>query len=270
MPSKGALSRAIKVKGDVVPLCWPKLSDHVEPRPGYLVIILGAPGVGKSTLGLQWAYSLKTPALICSLDTDLMSQAIRVRAMLENKHTSAMQRDIEENPENWERFFSQSLPLVRWSETPMVAEDLDELLEAEKEFLGVVPSLVVVDVVGDLCEKEDLEHYLEAFKTLHRIARKQKVVVAALHHLKRGDAAKGATKFGLAEGLFGGERVAEIVLGMWQPAQSTVMIAVLKNRMGLADRGGDLSFGFAADLSRARIGTIDTISDYTTFVGGPA
>src|SRR3990172_1105393 len=254
MSKGGGLSRAVKGKSEPGLLGWRVLAPIVRPEPGFLVIILGAPAVGKSTVGIQYAYSLKKPSLIISLDTDLATQASRVRAMMENRPVLEVKAEIESDPERWSTFFSQDLPLVRWSDTPMLASDLDEMLDAEQEFLGEVPALVVVDVLGDIVEREDYESYLETVRALHRTARKQKTVVVALHHLKRGPASNGAVKFGLSEGLFGGERSAEIVLGMWEPSRGTVVVAVLKNRTGPADRNGDYSFGMRADLSRSRIG----------------
>lgn len=255
MKRGGALRSGIRDLGPVVPLPWLPLSLVVRPRAGYLVVILGAPGVGKSTVGIQWAYSIvDRPVLVCSLDTDLASQAIRVRAMLEDRSTASVEDEIESRPEGWDRFFETVRPQVRWSHVPMSADDLDELIVAETEFLGETPALVVVDVVGDLTRKEALEDYSESFKSLHRTARRRKTVVVALHHLRRGQAASGAVKFALDEGLYSGERGAEVVLGLWQPSPSTVIVSVLKNRMGRADRRGDLNYAFAADLSRARIG----------------
>ena len=254
MRKGGALRSGVTGLGPIVPLPWHALGSIVKPRAGYLVIILGAPGVGKSTIGMNWAYSLPSPSLVCSMDTDLGSQAIRVRAMLEGRPTQQVEQDLIDRPESWDRFFDSIRPDVRWSHAPMGANDLDDLLAAEAEFLGESPSLCIVDVVGDLTGREDLENYSETFKTLHRIARRRHTVIAALHHLRRGPAASGAVKFGMDEGLFSGERGAEIVLGLWQPSPGTIFIAVLKNRMGPMDRRGDLNFAYSADLAQARIG----------------
>jgi len=270
MAKTGALSRAIKVRGGVVPLPWSRLAEIVQPRPGDLVDVLGAPGVGKSTFGVQWAYHTASPpepgtqdpglrqgepVLCISLDTDLRTQAVRVAALRLDKPTWQIEDEIKKDPAHWIKWFADPyLPPVRWSDVPMRANDLDELLEAEMEFLGQAPALVIVDVMGDVVEEESLEAYLNAFRSLHRIARKYKLVVCVLHHLKRGDAATGTIKFGLDEGLWGGERAVEIVLGMWQPNKQSVYIAVLKNRRGLADKNGDMSLSFPADLSKARIG----------------
>src|SRR3972149_2198842 len=154
MSRGGRLAGAIKTKSEPVLLPWPVLAPIVRPEPGFLVIILGAPATGKSTVGIQYAYSLKKPSLIISLDTDLATQASRVRAMMEDRPVLEVKAEIESDPERWSTFFSQDLPLVRWSDTPMLASDLDEMLEAEKEFLGEVPALVVVGGPGGIVDKD--------------------------------------------------------------------------------------------------------------------
>ncbi len=276
MPRGGTLSRISREYGNVVPLPWPWLRDLVKPRAGYVVVVLGAQGQGKSTAAVQWAYSLNTPSLVISLDTDIeFTQTTRVIAMHENKTTDEVEQEIEKDPDLMRYYLDRYSPLVRWSAREMYAEDLDELLVAEKEFFGVVPSLVVVDSMGDVVRDEDYQSYIEGFRTLKRAAMKHKTCVVALHHIGKGDkksgVGAGGIQFSLSEALFGNGRGSQIVLGMWSiQGGHSVFFSILKNRMGQSDPSGSLNRGFGADLSRARIGDLDSVPGYTTSFRKPA
>lgn len=243
-----AASRALRGRADPVP--WPFRSVEIRAFPGFLVEGLGAPGAGKSTVGLTWALYLARrgmPALVHSTDTDLRSQALRVVAMMTGITTEEAAVDAEEWADWLER---QMLPL-RWSEVSLGAEDVGDLIMAEQEFFGEIPALVVIDTVGDLLhEEENVGNIRGIFAELHRTAKATKTTILALHHVKRGKAADGYTRVALHDGLYAGEQSAEIVFGIWREGRNRMKINVPKNRMGADDTvGGELD----VDWSRATI-----------------
>lgn len=231
---------------------WPHLADHIRPRPGNLVLVQAAPGVGKSSFALGWALRTKAKTLICSWDTDLATQADRVAAATLNIPSAAI--SYAEYPDALD-MARHNHPGLRFFDLAMSVDDLPELLEAEREYLGTYPDLVVIDNVGDLVEEESAAAYQTTFLKLLRLARKTNSSFMCLHHIRRKpveteqDAA--SVKVRRQDGLYGGDRLAEIVLGLWQPRPGRLRCAVLKNRTGPADPNGGLSVDFDADFSRA-------------------
>ena len=262
--ARSALSRALRFGGSTLPVPWQSLSEMIEPEPGFLVIVLAAPGVGKSLLGLTWAYGTGRPSLIVSLDTDLRSQALRVVAMLRDLEVD----HVKGNPEQHSQWLARQRLPVRWSDVPIAAEQLPALLEAEEEWGGDIPSLVLVDTVGDLVKEESYEEYVHTFSELHKTAKRYKTVVVALHHLKRGSAYDGTKPVNLNESLYSGDKQAEIVLGLWRPKDDEIRVGVLKNRMGPADRNGGYFATLACNLARAQIREFDQVERYRRLLEG--
>lgn len=121
-------------------------------------------------------------------------------------------------------------------------------------WFGQYPSLIVVDNAGDLVEgEESAPEYNRVFGTLNRLARSTDTVVIALHHINRGPAASGNAPVRMSDGVYAGDRVTPIVLGLWQPVTDWMNVAVLKNRMGAANGGGELFFPLRTDLGRSMI-----------------
>lgn len=222
----------------------------IDPGPGHIIAVLASPGVGKSTLALIWGIHLAEqgyPVLDISLDTDLTSQAIRTVSILRDLTTDEVRADIDTHV-SW--LADQGYPL-RMSDVPMQAEEIDALLTAETEFLGMPPVFTILDVVRDIVREGGYEPFMEAFGALHRVARKHKTTILALHHAtsepdKPVTMEKGEYK--------AAQKQCEIVLGMWRQGNERVRVSVLKNRMGWADPSGGRSYGLPIDLSRSYIG----------------
>lgn len=251
-----SLARSLRVEGEPVEVPWPGLRDLVKPRPGNLVVIQAAPGVGKSTLALLWALKVGRPTLYGSWDTTLQEQAIRAAAHLSGQKTN----DIEGDPAGWSEWLWDRPEPLRFIDLTMTYEDLHELVAAETEFFGGPPALIIVDNAGDLlATEESVGEYRRVFSTLKRIARKTKSVVIALHHLhrksqKQGEETDQSTKVvRLQDSLYTGDQITEIVLGLWRPREDLMRIGVLKNRMGRADPTGKLYVDFQCDLGKASI-----------------
>jgi KaiC/GvpD/RAD55 family RecA-like ATPase len=246
------LSRALRHQGEPIPLPWPELP--IRPGPGDVVLGLAAPGVGKSFMALNWAVYLARqgrPVLMHSTDTDYPDQAVRTAALLSGETTEV----VEKNQEKWADWLSgQNLP-IRWSDIHIGAEEFADLLKAEVEFLGVAPEFVVVDIAGDMLngQEENVGSMRNIFTQLKKVARRFHTTIYALHHVKRGPAASGVSVVKLADGLYAGEGVVQVVLGMWRPGEETLRVAVLKNRMGKAQPEGLLACDLRVDYSRARV-----------------
>lgn len=216
---------------------------------GYLVELLAAPRVGKSIVALNWAIHVAkdgAPVLIHSVDTDYGTQATRAAAILSGEP----QAEIERRRDYWAGWLQgQDLP-IRWSTAALHDGSFMELVEAEAEYLGEYPRMIVVDVVMDLMRgEENAGNVRRVFRSLHSVGRRTGAVVLALHHVKRGDAASGSTFVRMEDGLYGGEGIAEIVLTMWRAGTDKLAMYLAKNRQG-ADGQTQL---LACDYARAKV-----------------
>lgn len=250
---------------EALDLPWPTLSALVKPRPGNLLLCLGAPGVGKSTFALEWTKGLLyagLPVLYLSLDTPLHDQAARFIATWHGGVTVAQ---VLEDPETWSKYLAalrtkDGLPLpLRFSDVPMNVEEMAELVEAETEWFGQPPALIIVDNASDLLEEEEnRSSFMRLFRYLDAVAKDTEAVVLGLHHIKRGGTQDPSLSNGLrpptmTDGVFAGEQKAQAVMSVWRPQEGVMGVALLKNRMGEARPDGSLHVLLNADLSRSTL-----------------
>jgi hypothetical protein len=223
---------------------WGDLGRLIRPVPGTLMILLGAPGAMKSMLSLVWCLELGAPSRIISLDTDPLTQAARVVARLAGTTTKA----VLDDPGKWAPWLLEQKSQMRLLHEPVQAEEIGQIMEADAEFWGQVPALVVVDDVSKLKMKDrSYQDFDGAMLELHRAAKKHQTVVLALHHLHRGDSSNRTKPIRLSDGKYTGEYEAEIVLGAWRPSEKEMRVAVLKNRFGVDNPNGGLSVQLHAD-----------------------
>lgn len=232
-----AIARALEAPQAPLSVPWRGLRPLIELEPGFFVLGLAAPGVGKSVFALNWALKLGRPSLFISTDTDLRTQAKRCYSCLTEEPLDGV--DLTRARE----FLQNLKQQVRWVDEVGGVMDLAEIIEAEQEFLGETPALVIVDVVDDLVA-EDHAAYKQAFKVLHRMARKYGTVIFGLHHIRRGQAGSGTSPVSMDDGTYTGEQTAEVVLGMWKTRVvehgaivDRFAVAVLKNRTGRLSDG---------------------------------
>ena len=223
-----ALARALENQGTPVPF---RFNPRLEIYPGNLVILIAAPNVGKSFLGLNWAVDLVNqgmPVLYHTTDTDYATQAKRFVALMKGIRID----DANGSAAAW--LDEVVLPL-RWSQATVNIDTVDDLVQAEIEYLGETPALVIIDVANDIRKgEENVGNIRDVFSMLHKVARRHRCVVLAMHHVKRGAASSGKVKPSMDDGLYGGEQIAEVVLTLWRPNQDQLGLSVEKNRAGQA------------------------------------
>lgn len=243
--------RLAHVPADPLWVPWAGLRQHIAPRPGNLIIALAAPGVGKSTLGLEWTLRLVQsgePSLYMSLDTPLQDQAARLVARINQIPVSS----IYDDKDRWAEWLTTWNPPLRFSDLPTNVEGVRRLVEAERLWFGEYPRLIVVDNVLDLIEGEEtVGEFRRVFAALHSIARETDAVVLALHHLRRGgsDLTSGRVAPSIGDGLYSGEQTTPIMLGLWRPDDPILNVSILKNRMGPADPSGGFFVSLGCDMS---------------------
>lgn len=232
----------------------------VSPLRGNLVTVMGAPGVGKSLFALNWCLNVPELSVLVSLDTDMPTQAVRACSILAGVKTEA----VLERPDAWAQYLEQRNLRCRMYDLSMSVKDLNDLVLAETEYWGQVPGLVVVDNVANMVGDMTYESFRSAFIGLQKVARLRSTVVVALHHVKR-DSSSG--KLSLHSGSYAGEQESEVVLGLWRSSGEALQVGILKNRNGMADPGGDLSYGVSMSHTNFRM-TQNTVTTTSFPVGG--
>lgn len=263
-----ALARSLQTleAGEVLDFPWPSLAAEVKPRPGNLLICLGAPGVGKSTFGLEWTKGLlyqDQPVLYLSLDTPLHDQAARFSASWHGNGVTV--QDVQDQPTGWAEWLAaqrtedgRPLPL-RFSDVLMNVDEVQELVEAESEWFGRPPALIIVDNASDLLDDEESRSsFMRLFRALDAIAKDTGAVVLALHHIRRGGSQDPALSNGLraptmTDGAFAGEQKAQAVLSVWRDQPGVFRVSVIKNRMGESDPSGGKFVSLGCDLARSTL-----------------
>lgn len=226
----------------------PPWSIGIEPVRGNLAVVMGNPGVGKSVFTLNWALLSPYPSVVISLDTDVHTQAVRAASIL----TGTNQSIVREQPAAFSIFLKRRLKHCRIYDISLRTKDINDLLIAEEEYWGEPPPLVVVDNVSNIVPETSYEAYRNVFIELQKVARLRDTFIIACHHIRRGTSTVKSQRLSLHSGQYAGEQEAEMVLGLWR-SQQGIEVGVLKNRNGIADPDGGLSFPVVLDGDTMRV-----------------
>jgi KaiC/GvpD/RAD55 family RecA-like ATPase len=241
-----ALGRALRDLGETFPFPYGLPADI---RRGDLVMLLAAPRVGKSMIAVDWAIRVAKrgePVLYVTTDTHIGEQAVRAAANIFDVSKGA----IKDARDYWSgRLTGVGYPL-RWSSADVTERNIDDLVDAEFEYFGGPPAMVVVDVAFDLMEGEEGPgEARKVFRTLHALADRTGSVVLALHHVKGGDAADGKTFVAMSDALYRVERVPEVIVSAWKPAPGKVTMHLAKNRGGTDEQ----SVTYDVDFDKSKV-----------------
>lgn len=238
------LAEALRDDRPSLPIPWPILQRRLRVLPGSLIILLGAPGSGKSLFALCWALDIceQIPVRLVSMDTDSKTQAARTIAHL----TGGLYESILDEPERWAGWLKERPLPIALHDQPVEVKDIDQMIRADTLWWGQTPGLVVVDDVVSLEFEKDYGGVDQAFRDLKNLAVKHHTVVLALHHVNRsGGGVDGDRAIKMSDGKFSGEYTAQIMLGLWAPNEETMRIQAIKNRFGEKGWNADLRVDFA-------------------------
>ena len=152
-------------------------------RRGHMVMVAGAPNVGKSAFALDLVSRLKLRTLFVSADTDAFTMAVRLASRASGYTTEQIEKDplsfapyIQQ--ENWMRMTFEAGPTL---------EDLDEEVCAASELWGAPPEVIVIDNLMNVETDDEEFHGLRiVLKSLHRLTRTTGALVLVLHHVTGG------------------------------------------------------------------------------------
>jgi predicted ATP-dependent serine protease len=242
-----ALGRALQNRGDTFMFPYPL---PAEIWRGDTVMLLAAPKVGKSLIACDYAVKVAAadePVLYITTDTSIGEQATRAAANIFGVRKSTIAADADQ----WGRRLTGVGWPLRWSSADITISMLDDLLDAEAEYWGCYPSLVVVDVAHDMLEGEEGPNTARiVWRKLHALGRRTNAVILALHHVRAGDAAGGDMFVSMTDAKFPvSYQTSEVVLTGWRGSPGQMSLHLAKNR-GSQD-GMTVQLGI--DYERARV-----------------
>jgi replicative DNA helicase len=219
-------------------------------RYGQTSVIVGAPGSGKSALALTWAMRTNVPTLYFSADSDRMTIGTRIGASVTRHTVDEVEAGlIGADGPKWHRLIDQNTRHMWFSwDASLGIDDIESELLAYATVTGRWPGLVVVDNLKNVWTDggDDADHirFDRAIGQLNEFAREYGPAVLFLHHAT-GQYEDGYTPIPLAGllGKCGKDVTLALTLHRGPVGSNEMRVCVVKNRVGKADPGGNLSVG---------------------------
>lgn len=251
-----SIDRALETQvaiGKRIEFPWEAINRLVTLSTRELAIMGGAPGSGKSTVGIYLAVNATVPTLYCTQDSP-HSVFQRMAALYTDQHIKTVRKNLQKGGK-LEKDIVEAVRKVRRPE--LVVEhgrktpgDIDRMIVALTEWLGHPPPLVIIDNLIDMVvdhNKQSMHHqdtgfYAIVLTALKEIANKRGVAIVALHHvLKGGNSGDGLHPITMTDLFHGGDREARHVWGIYHNEDTSRMyFQVLKQQDGPAKPGGQL------------------------------
>ncbi len=213
----------------------------VTLRTGELMILAGESGAGKSTVAVNWAVRTDVPVLYFAQENPHEVKR-RMTALALGQRTSDISNDNAEHYKARLTGKHDTLVVVR---RPQTLEVLNDWLLAMHEWLMGEPFIVFIDNVKDLDVRGDIDpgnnYYDIVLPMLKQLAISRGCLIVGLHHANRAGAeGLGVTPLTLGRLLYGGDRDARHVWGVYHPDDRHMNVQILKNNDGRADPNGNL------------------------------
>ena len=235
-------------------------------RRAEVTVIAGAPGAGKSSLGLHIAARLKQPTLYFSADTNAHTMAMRLLAMTAKITQQQAETMMKTNPDPAESILSDNNHLYWSFESSPTLKDLDEEVSAFETMWGRSPSMIVVDNLMDVAMDghDEFGGMRQAMKELKYLARETNACVLVLHHTKEGFSGYPCQPRSSLQGMV--NQVPAMVLTVGQKILPNgldfyMCVAPVKNRYGKADQTGNTYVELSFDPASMYLE--DVFADYT-------
>lgn len=240
-------------RGVHLPVPWPTLERFVQPRGGQHVVLLAAPGVGKTAFSINWAARAGLRTLYLAADTDPAMMTEQVAA-LATGHPRWQVAERLRRKQTWRRAYAEAVRdrfphlVLDFRSSPSLGSAVEQL-EALTEVWGETPQLLVMDTASDMRRSsDDHQGWQEQWLAIREIARHFGLVALTNHHVKQGEAAGGKTCPSLNDGMWKPDQFAEVVLGLFSPAADQLAVGVVKNRGGRSGVVVHLPVDFAHGL----------------------
>lgn len=239
----------------MLPVPWTKLSKVLRPKGGNTMVVLSAPGVGKTTFLLNWAAQSGARTLFCSADTSPQDTTVQLAAMatnqerklVESRMLSSMAWRVEYATAIFHRYPNL---VVDFSPRPSM-EQIGDRAHALTELWGDTPQFIVMDTASNvaMADMSNNASWQGVWLSAIRLARQFNAVFCFAHHVKQGPARSGRLPPEMSDGLWGCDQFPEFVMGLWNPDPGQIKLIVRKNRTGVKD----VPVAFDTDLATSRV-----------------
>ena len=218
-------------------------SKKIQFRRGQEILVVAAPGTGKSALALTYAIKSGLSAMYFSPDSGSFTQVQRSYSITTGEDMSEAENFAREKSDDHMSRLG-ALPLrFNFEASPSLAE-IERDLAAFEEVFGEYPALMIVDNITNVrsgIQDNDNDPFsgLEGLLDyLHSLARETQTCVIGLHHVNGpyNDGDKPIPLSGI-KGQVG--RVPEMVLTVFRSGPDRIGVSVVKNRGNYADPSGE-------------------------------
>jgi len=220
---------------------FPSLARVVELYAGESIVVIAAPGVGKTLFALNFAAQSGAKTLYLSADTSERNVSLNLAAMATGELKEDIKKAIKEtNPDyreaikDYEAEIRKAFPNLIVDNSPSISlEAVVQKSYALADIWGDYPELLVLDIATNIERpSDDYGSWDQLWNQIKMVARHLGCGVLVLHHVKEGYAANGNVAPQLSDGQYKPHKHLEIELGLYRPGPHEFRVIVLKNRDG--------------------------------------
>jgi hypothetical protein len=224
---------------------------RITLRRGSTSLLVAAPGVGKTTLAIDWVRRLSVPTLYICIDTAEQDTTARAVSQLTGRPLAEVEGELSYFAEELAEGFGP----IRWyfGLSPTI-EDIENEVKAFGEAFGCYPELIIVDNLTsvELEAEFSFASVREAMRHLNDLARMTGAHVMILHHAT-GEYEDGIKPIPLSGVEYKAGKLPDLCLTISREG-TEMRIAPVKNRGGVADASGKKHVALYAELGRMHIG----------------
>lgn len=224
----------------------------IKIRKANLVMIAGAPGVGKSMFADWFNWKIDLPTLSFSADMTPFDTVSRAAARQTGDTLTTVEQGLQGSGLDFYKEALADLPIDYCFDSTLSLDDIVAELDAYVEVNDQWPESIVIDHLNKLEASEDYHGQKYILGQLHTLAHHTGSTVFILHHASEAnqkDPTMPASKKEIENKM---THFPELVLTVALDQVSQVFrVAVVKNRSGFADATGKTFIELAADPARS-------------------
>lgn len=208
-------------------------------RRGETTMLAGAPGSGKSSVGVDIAVKTKVPTLYFSADSTELTMASRLGSMLTRRELQEVEQMILQNPV-WAGDMLGGVDHIRWVfDSAPTFGDIGSEVEAFEEVWGAAPQLIVIDNLTDVTDDDGGDEFStlrSTMKGIKYLARESNAALLVLHHTSEASEGNPCPPRKAIHGKV--SQMPAMILTLAAQSNGYMAVACVKNRQGPADPSG--------------------------------
>lgn len=220
---------------------WKKLARVLRPKGGNTGVIIAAPGVGKTTLLLNWVVRSGVKCLYISSDTSPADVTSQLGALATGHVRQTVEERLSESA-TWRSEYAKAIYakypniVLDFSPRPTIRDIRFKAL-ALTELWGETPEIIVMDTASNvaMADMSNNAEWQRVWLQAISLARELNAFFIFAHHVRQGVARSGRVAPEMNDGLWGSDQYPEFVIGLHSPQAGRLMMTVRKNRTGPKD-----------------------------------